>query len=127
MSAVIKFLSRTHGKNKLSFIDWIAYLYLFLGFLIIFLPVLWLLLNSIKSQFLLQKLDTNLLPLDYDRVVRSTVFGPDGKEIFIIKDLPDWVIYWNELRDEDKKEVNDPNLFISKFEGKEYYLSLIHI
>ena len=43
----------------------------------------WNLLNSIKSQFLLQKLDTNLLPLDYDRVVRATVFGPDGKEIFI--------------------------------------------
>ncbi len=127
MSAVIKFFSRTHGKNKLSFIDWIAYLYLFLGFLIIFLPVLWLLLNSIKSQFLLQKLDTNLLPLDYDRVVRATVFGPDGKEIFIIKDLPDWVIYWNELRDEDKKEVNDPNLFITKFKGKEYYALRTHL
>ena len=127
MSAVIKFFSRTHGKNKLSFIDWIAYLYLFLGFLIIFLPVLWLLLNSIKSQFLLQKLDTNLLPLDYDRVVRATVFGPDGKEIFIIKDLPDWVIYWNELRDEDKKEVNDPNLFLIKFEGKEYYALRTHL
>ncbi len=127
MSAIIKFFSRTHGKNKLSFIDWIAYLYLFLGFLIIFLPVLWLLLNSIKSQFLLQKLDTNLLPLDYDRVVRATVFGPDGKEIFIIKDLPDWVIYWNELRDEDKKEVNDPNLFLTKFEGKEYYALRTHL
>ncbi len=127
MSAVIKFFSRTHGKNKLSFIDWIAYLYLFLGFLIIFLPVLWLLLNSIKSQFLLQKLDTNLLPLDYDRVVRATVFGPDGKEIFIIKDLPDWVINWNELRDEDKKEVNDPNLFLKNFEGKEYYALRTHL
>ena len=127
MSAVIKFFSRTHGKNKLSFIDWIAYIYIFLGFLIIFLPVLWLLLNSIKSQFLLQKLDTNLLPLDYDRVVRATVFGPDGKEIFIIKDLPDWVIYWNELRDEDKKEVNDPNLFLTKFEGKEYYALRTHL
>ncbi len=92
-----------------------------------YFPVLWLLLNSIKSQFLLQKLDTNLLPLDYDRVVRATVFGPDGKEIFIIKDLPDWVIYWNELRDEDKKEVNDPNLFISKFEGKEYYALRTHL
>ena len=69
----------------------------------------------------------SLLPLDYDRVVRATVFGPDGKEIFIIKDLPDWVIYWNELRDEDKKEVNDPNLFISKFEGKEYYALRTHL
>jgi len=111
----------------LSFVDWIAYGYLFLGFLIIFLPVAWLLLNSIKSQFLLQKLDTNLLPLDYDRVVRATVFGPEGKEIFIIKDLPDWVIYWNELRDEDKKQKNDPEAFILKFEGNEYYALRTHL
>ena len=54
MTAVFNFLSRTHGKNRLSFVDWIAYAYLLLGFLIIFLPVLWLLLNSVKSQFLLQ-------------------------------------------------------------------------
>ena len=127
MSAVIKFFSRTQGHKKLSFVDWIAYGYLFLGFLIIFLPVAWLLLNSIKSQFLLQKLDTNLLPLDYDRVVRATVFGPEGKEIFIIKDLPDWVIYWNELRDEDKKQKNDPEAFILKFEGNEYYALRTHL
>ncbi len=127
MSAVIKFFSRTQGHKKLSFVDWIAYGYLFLGFLIIFLPVAWLLLNSIKSQFLLQKLDTNLLPLDYDRVVRATVFGPEGKEIFIIKDLPDWVIYWNELRDEDKKQKNDPEAFILKFDGNEYYALRTHL
>ena len=127
MSAVIKFFSRTQGHKKLSFVDWIAYGYLFLGFLIIFLPVAWLLLNSIKSQFLLQKLDTNLLPLDYDRVVRATVFGPQGKEIFIIKDLPDWVIYWNELRDEDKKQKNDPEAFILKFDGNEYYALRTHL
>ena len=127
MSAVIKFFSRTQGHKKLSFVDWIAYGYLFLGFLIIFLPVAWLLLNSIKSQFLLQKLDTNLLPLDYDRVVRATVFGPEGKEIFIIKDLPDWVIYWNELRDEYKKQKNDPEAFILKFDGNEYYALRNHL
>ena len=91
------------------------------------MPVLWLLLNSIKSQFLLQKLDTNILPLDYDRVVRATVFGPDGKEIFIMKDMPDWVIYWNELRDEDKKNENNPNEFISQYEGKEYYALRTHL
>ncbi len=127
MSAVFKFLSRTQGKNGLSFVDWVSYVYLFLGFLIIFLPVLWLLLNSIKSQFLLQKLDTNILPLDYDRVVRATVFGPDGKEIFIMKDMPEWVIYWNELRDEDKKNENNPNEFISQYEGKEYYALRTHL
>ena len=127
MSAVLKFLSRTQGKNGPSLVDWISYVYLFLGFLIIFLPVLWLLLNSIKSQFLLQKLDTNILPLDYDRVVRATVFGPDGKEIFIMKDMPEWVIYWNELRDEDKKNENNPNEFISQYEGKEYYALRTHL
>ena len=127
MSAVLKFLSRTQGKNGPSFVDWVSYVYLFLGFLIIFLPVLWLLLNSIKSQFLLQKLDTNILPLDYDRVVRATVFGPDGKEIFIMKDMPEWVIYWNELRDEDKKNENNPNEFISQYEGKEYYALRTHL
>ena len=127
MSAVLKFLSRTQGKNGPSFVDWVSYIYLFLGFLIIFLPVLWLLLNSIKSQFLLQKLDTNILPLDYDRVVRATVFGPDGKEIFIMKDMPEWVIYWNELRDEDKKNENNPNEFISQYEGKEYYALRTHL
>lgn len=127
MSAVLKFLSRTQGKNGPALVDWISYIYLLLGFLIIFLPVLWLLLNSIKSQFLLQKLDTNILPLDYDRVVRATVFGPEGKEIFIMKDMPDWVIYWNELRDEDKKNENNPNEFISNYEGKEYYALRTHL
>ena len=127
MSAIFKFLSRTQGKNGPALVDWISYIYLFLGFLIIFLPVLWLLLNSIKSQFLLQKLDTNILPLDYDRVVRATVFGPEGKEIFIIKDMPEWVIYWNELRDEDKKNENNPNEFISNYEGKEYYALRTHL
>ena len=127
MSAVLKFLSRTQGKNGPALVDWISYIYLLLGFLIIFLPVLWLLLNSIKSQFLLQKLDTNILPLDYDRVVRATVFGPEGKEIFIIKDMPEWVIYWNELRDEDKKNENNPNEFISNYEGKEYYALRTHL
>ena len=127
MSAVLKFLSRTQGKNGPALVDWISYIYLLLGFLIIFLPVLWLLLNSIKSQFLLQKLDTNILPLDYDRVVRATGFGPEGKEIFIMKDMPEWVIYWNELRDEDKKNENNPNEFISNYEGKEYYALRTHL
>ena len=83
MTAVIKFFTRTQGKKKLTLVDWVSYIFLFLGLLIIFLPVLWLILNSVKSQFLLQKLDTNILPMDYERVGRATVYGPEGKEIFI--------------------------------------------
>ena len=85
MSEVKTFFFRTQGKKSLSLVDWISYIYLLLGFLIIFLPVMWLALNSIKSQFLLQKLDTNILPLDYDRIARATVYNPEGKDIFFIK------------------------------------------
>ena len=86
MTAVIEFFTRRQGKKKLSLVDWVSYGFLFLGFLIIFLPVLWLIMNSVKSQFLLQKYDTNFLPLDYERVARATAYGPEGKEIMIIKD-----------------------------------------
>ena len=81
MTDVIKFFTRRQGKKKASLTDWISYGFLFLGFLIIFLPVLWLVMNSVKSQFLLQKYDTNFLPMDYERIARATTYGPDGKNI----------------------------------------------
>ena len=42
MTDFIKFFTRMQGKKKASLTDWISYGFLFLGFLIIFLPVLWL-------------------------------------------------------------------------------------
>lgn len=125
MTSVIKFFTRTQGSKKLTLVDWVSYIFLFLGFLIIFLPVLWLVLNSIKSQFLLQKLDTNLLPLDYERVGRATVYGPEGKEIFMMKDLPSWVLYWSDLS-VDEKSQHDVKSYISKYSGKEYYALRTH-
>ena len=125
MTSVIKFFTRTQGSKKLTLVDWVSYIFLFLGFLIIFLPVLWLVLNSIKSQFLLQKLDTNLLPLDYERVGRATVYGPEGKEIFMMKDLPSWVLYWSDLSVEEKSQ-HDVKSYISQYSGKEYYALRTH-
>ena len=125
MTSVIKFFTRTQGRKKLTLVDWVSYIFLFLGFLIIFLPVLWLVLNSIKSQFLLQKLDTNLLPMDYERVGRATVYGPEGKEIFMMKDLPSWVLYWSDLS-VDEKSQHDVKSYISKYSGKEYYALRTH-
>ena len=97
MTDVIKFFTRRQGKKKASLTDWISYGFLFLGFLIIFLPVLWLVMNSVKSQFLLQKYDTNFLPMDYERIARATTYGPDGKDILIMKDLEPWVMFWKNL------------------------------
>ena len=125
MSEVKTFFFRTQGKKSLSLVDWISYFYLLLGFLIIFLPVMWLALNSIKSQFLLQKLDTNILPLDYDRIARATVYNPEGKDIFFIKDMPRWVLYWNDLSAEEQA-LHDPYKFLEKFNGNEFYALRSH-
>ena len=125
MSEVKTFFFRTQGKKSLSLVDWISYFYLLLGFLIIFLPVMWLALNSIKSQFLLQKLDTNILPLDYDRIARATVYNPEGKDIFFIKDMPRWVLYWNDLSAEEQS-LHDPYKFLEKFNGNEFYALRSH-
>ena len=120
MTDVIKFFTRRQGKKKASLTDWISYGFLFLGFLIIFLPVLWLVLNSVKSQFLLQKYDTNFLPMDYERIARATTYGPDGKDILIMKDLEPWVMFWKNLSDDERAEKDVVN-YIKNFSGNEYY------
>ena len=120
MTDVIKFFTRRQGKKKASLTDWISYGFLFLGFLIIFLPVLWLVMNSVKSQFLLQKYDTNFLPMDYERIARATTYGPDGKDILIMKDLEPWVMFWKNLSDDERAEKDVVN-YIKNFSGNEYY------
>ncbi len=131
MSAVWTFLSRTqggshNGKVRLSLTDYLCYLYLIFGFLLIFLPVCWIALNSIKSDFQLEKQDISLFPTDYQRVGRGTVNGPDGREIFFIKDLPDWVLNWSDLRTEEKA-LHNPAGFIDGMTGREFYVLRSHL
>ena len=127
MSAVWTFLTRTQGRNgSLTITDYASYAYLLLGFLIIFLPVSWVALNSIKSQFQLEKQDLSLLPTDYERVGRATVNGTDGREIFILQDLPDWVLNWSNLRAEEKSQYQ-PAEFVSGFDGNAFYALRSHL
>lgn len=127
MSALWTFLSRTQGRHgQLSLTDYAAYAYLFLGFLIIFLPVSWIGLNSVKSAFQLEKQDLSILPTDYLRVGRGTLNGPEGRQIFIISSLPDWVLDWPNLRPEEKAE-NDVEAFLEGVEGRELYVLRSHL
>lgn len=96
------FLTRTQGRGRLTLADWATYSYLFFGFLIIFVPVVWLALNSVKTAFQIERQDTSLIPGDFTRVARATVEGPDGKEIFFIEGLPAWVLGWRDLSPEEK-------------------------
>ena len=131
MSAVWDFLSRTQGGSRngvtrLTLTDYLSYAYLFMGFLLIFLPVCWIALNSIKSDFQLEKQDISLLPTDYQRVGRGTVNGPDGREIFFLSELPEWVLNWKDLRAEEKVGL-DLEAFVESYKGREFYVLRSHL
>ncbi|ABD56859.1 carbohydrate ABC transporter permease [Jannaschia sp. CCS1] len=126
MSAVWGFLSRTQGRGRLSWTDWLSYAYLIFGFLIILVPVVWLGLNSVKSQFQIESQDLSLLPGDFDRVARATVNGPDGREISIIADLPLWVLNWSDLS-EAEQEGRDVTAYLEGFEGNALYALRSHL
>ena len=104
MNALWTFLRRTQGRRRLNWVDWLSYGYLALGVLVILLPVLWIGLNSFKSQTQLEKNDLSLLPNDFVRVARGTINDRDGKRFIILQNLPDWVLNWHSLSDEERGE-----------------------
>jgi alpha-1,4-digalacturonate transport system permease protein len=120
MSATWTFLTRTQGRNRLTWVDWITYLYLLFGFLLIFLPVCWLILNSFKNQSQLEKQDLSLLPSEYTQVARATVYGPEGRSIFIIDELPQWVLNWRGMTTDERQAQDVPGL-LSQYSGNEFY------
>lgn len=126
MSAVWEFLSRRQGRAKPTLVDWLSYAYLALGFIVILVPVLWLGLNSVKTQFQIESQDLSLLPGDYDRVARATVNGPDGREIFVVADIPDWVLNWSDLSAEERAG-QDVAGFLAGLEGNTLYALRSHL
>ncbi len=62
MGNVLKFLTRTRGTEKLHFTDIVTYIYLGLGVIVMFGPVLWLVLSSFKTSAEVVKFPPRLLP-----------------------------------------------------------------
>ena len=127
MSTVWQFLSRRAGPpGRLSLTDVLSYAYLVLGFLVILLPVIWIGINSLKSQAQLERQDLSLLPSEYAQVGRATLFDQSGKQIFVIGGLPDWVLNWRSLNDEQRADY-DPSAFLSGFTGADYRVLRSHL
>lgn len=63
MRTLFDFLFRTRGASQLSATDWLTYLYLSLGTVLMFGPVIWLGLSSFKSQEQLLRFPPTLLPM----------------------------------------------------------------
>lgn len=126
MSVIWQFLGRTHGHGRLNWVDWITYIYLLFGFLLIFVPVCWIGLNSLKAAYQLEKEDLSLLPSEFTQVARATVYGSEGRSIFIITDLPGWVMDWQDLKDSQRAE-HDVEGFLKSFEGDQLYALRSHL
>ena len=62
MGSVATFLSARRGRARLDLSDWLAYVYLVLGVVIMFGPVLWLASSSLKTQAALQEFPPSILP-----------------------------------------------------------------
>ena len=56
------FLTRTRGRNRLHFTDILTYLYLTLGTILMFGPVIWLVLSSFKTSAEVVKFPPRLWP-----------------------------------------------------------------
>lgn len=64
-----EFLLRTHGKRRLDLADYITYLFLLTGTLLMFGPVIWLVMSSFKPQAELARFPPRFLPYRQETVV----------------------------------------------------------
>ena len=62
MWSVRTFLTRTRGRGGPDLTDWVAYAYLVMGLLLVFVPVLWMAISSFKPDKALRESDPRLLP-----------------------------------------------------------------
>jgi alpha-1,4-digalacturonate transport system permease protein len=60
--SIASFLTKTHGRGKLDWTDWVSYTYLFVGLLTMFGPVLWLVMSSLKTESALAQFPPTFLP-----------------------------------------------------------------
>jgi alpha-1,4-digalacturonate transport system permease protein len=62
MDNVGQFMTRTRGRGRLHFTDVLTYIYLFLGIIVMFAPVIWLVMSSFKTQAALVEFPPKFLP-----------------------------------------------------------------
>ena len=86
MPDALRFLTRTSGRTRLDWTDWLSYIYLVLGLFLMFGPVLWLVLSSFKTEAALTEFPPRLLPYGQKAIA---VPGEEGlKPVYRVK-LPD--------------------------------------
>ena len=86
MPDVRTLLTATRGRGRLDWTDWFTYVYLLLGVVLMFAPVLWLVLSSFKSAAALNEFPPRLLP--YGQKTVAVAGRSDPAPVYRVK-LPD--------------------------------------
>jgi alpha-1,4-digalacturonate transport system permease protein len=86
------FLTRTHGKGRLDWTDYLSYAYLVVGLFTMFAPIVWLVMSSFKSESAITVFPPSFLPYSQKSV---TVAGHD-------KPLP---LFLTRLEDGSQREL----------------------
>lgn len=68
VSTITGFVTRTQRRDKFTISDFLTYLYLMLGVVVMFGPVLWLVLSSFKSPAELERFPPTFLPYQQETV-----------------------------------------------------------
>ena len=78
---VIRFLTRTRGRGRLHWSDWLTYAYLVLSLLVVVLPIMWMFLSSVKSPAALVENDPRILP--YTQLTVPSPTGGRDQNVFV--------------------------------------------
>ena len=67
--SITDFVSRRRGRKRRDWTDWLTYGYLFLGLVVMFTPVLWVVISSFKTPANLAEFPPTFLPYSSESVV----------------------------------------------------------
>jgi len=82
--AIVDFLTRTRGRTRLDWTDWLSYAYLMVGLFTMFAPILWLVMSSLKTESALAMFPPTFLPYTQKSV---QVEGHDKPlPLFLVRD-----------------------------------------
>ena len=86
---ILSLLSRTQGRRRLHWTDYLSYAYLAIGLLVMFGPVLWLLMSSLKTESSISQYPPTFLP--YSQQTVQVAGHEQPLPVFDVK-LPDGTI-----------------------------------
>lgn len=102
MTAITNFFTRTVGRDRMATNDWLTYIYLSLGTVLMFGPIIWLVLSSFKTPAELVRFPPRLLPYA-QQTIPVPGFG-DPIMVEVEGELDDFPLYEVEI-DDDIREL----------------------